>query len=75
MAHRHSLANVEQIAERSLGQIEQFWERGSRHLGIGRDVLVVLWKAGLGLDQRRRDDRGPLPSPSTRFFSLGPGHV
>jgi membrane protein len=64
MAHRYSLSNVEQI--------EQLWDRGARHLGIGRDVLAVLWKAGLAWV----DDGAMTAGAAIAFytiFSLGPG--
>jgi membrane protein len=66
------LAAVEHIAERGRGQIENIWDRGSRRLGIGRDVLVVLWKAAVAWT----DDGAMTAGAAIAFytiFSLGPG--
>src|SRR4051812_46178594 len=72
MAHRLSLSLVEQTAERSLGQVERAWERASRHLGIGRDVLVALWRAGVAWTNDGAMTAGAAIAFYT-IFSLGPG--
>lgn len=72
MAYRRSSSSIEQIAERGLEQIEQLWDRGARHLGIGRDVLVVMWKAAVAWTEDGAMTAGAAIAFYT-IFSLGPG--
>jgi membrane protein len=72
MALRHSLSNFEHIAERGVSQIEQLWDRGAGRLGIGKDLLVVLWKAALAWSEDGAMTAGAAIAFYT-IFSLGPG--